>query len=102
MKQSKRHLRRSPIIKGLWLALAGLALLMLLVPGLAIAKKRPPASLYWGAQIDAQITGEAAPWDMDPVSRFEEIAGKGLSLIEFSAPFAECGDGGCVMMRFPT
>jgi hypothetical protein len=102
MKQSKRHLGGQSPVRGLWLAVAGLALLMLLLPGLAAAKKRPPASLYWGAQIDAQITGEAAPWDMTPVSRFEDIAAKGLSLIEFSAPFAECGVGGCVMMRFPT
>jgi mannan endo-1,4-beta-mannosidase len=84
----------------LGLALAALAVL-LLVPGAAAAKKRPPASLYWGAQIGDQMTGEAAPWDMTPVHRFEQIAGKGLSLIEFSAPFAECGDGGCVMTRFP-
>ena len=78
-----------------------LAVLFLFLSGTAAAKKRPPASLYWGAQIGDQITGEAAPWDMNPVYDLERIAGKGLSLVEFSAPFAECGDGGCVMTRFP-
>jgi hypothetical protein len=79
-----------------------LASLLLLAPGMATAKKRPPASLYWGAQIGNQMTGEEAPWDMTPVYRFQEIADKGLSLIEFGSPFAECGEGGCVMTRFPT
>lgn len=81
---------------------AVLAAAFLLLPGAAAAKKRPPASLYWGAQIGDQMTGEAAPWDMNPVYRFEHVAGKGLSLIEFASPFAECGEGGCVMTRFPT
>jgi hypothetical protein len=73
---------------------------LLLVPG-AGAAKRPPASLYWGAQIGDQITGEAATWDMTPVYRFQHVADKGLSLIEFGSPFAECGGGGCVMTKFP-
>jgi hypothetical protein len=47
------------------------------------------------------MTGEAAPWDMEPVYRFEKIAGKGLSLVEFSAPFAECGSAGCTFIKFP-
>ena len=87
----------------LWGGLFALALASLLVPGGAIAKKRPPASLYWGAQIGDQMTGEAAPWDMNPVFRFQNIADKGLSLIEFGAPFAECNDdgSGCVTTRFP-
>ncbi|MGN6217165.1 MAG: glycoside hydrolase family 26 protein [Solirubrobacterales bacterium] len=79
-----------------------LASSLLLAPGAAVAKKRPPASLYWGAQIGEQMTGEAAPWDMVPVQRFQNLAGKGLSLIEFSAPFAECDAGGCTMTKFPS
>ncbi|HEX6455152.1 MAG TPA: glycosyl hydrolase [Solirubrobacterales bacterium] len=78
-----------------------LASSLLLLPGVAMAKKLPPTSLYWGAQIGDQMTGEAAPWDMSPVYRFEEIAGKGLSLVEFGSPFAECGSGSCVMTNFP-
>jgi Glycosyl hydrolase family 26 len=75
---------------------------LLLAPGAAAAKKRPPASLYWGAQVGDQITGEAAPWDMGGVLRLQQIAGKGLSLIEFGSPFAECGSGGCLQTKFPT
>jgi hypothetical protein len=80
-----------------------LACLVLLVlgPGSAAAKQRRPASLYWGAQIGQQITGEKAPWDMAAVSEFQKVAGKGLSLIEFSSPFAECSPG-CVATKFPT
>jgi hypothetical protein len=78
-----------------------LASFLLVAPAAAAAKQRPPASLYWGAQIGDQMTGEAAPWDMTPVYRFQNIAGKGLSLIEFGSPFAECGDSGCVMTKFP-
>jgi Glycosyl hydrolase family 26 len=79
-----------------------LASLLLLAPGAAVAKKRPPSSLYWGAQIGDQMTGEAAPWDMNPVYRFERLVGKGLSMIEFAAPFAECSSGGCTFIKFPT
>jgi mannan endo-1,4-beta-mannosidase len=75
---------------------------LLFAPGVAAAKKKPPNSLYWGAQIGDQMTGEAAPWDMNAVSRFEQIAGKGLSLIEFGSPFAECGSSGCTMTKFPS
>ena len=90
-------------VSRLWGGVVALALVSLLVPGAAVAKKRPPTSLYWGAQIGDQMTGEAAPWDMNPVLRFQNIADKGLSLIEFGAPFAECNDdgSGCVMTRFP-
>jgi hypothetical protein len=91
---------------GPWLLRAGLACLfacsLLFAPGAAVAKKKPPASLYWGAQIGDQMTGEAAPWDMNAAFRFQQIAGKGLSLLEFGSPFAECGSAGCVMTKFPT
>jgi hypothetical protein len=91
---------RFPLLRAGLAAL--LAALLLLAPGTAAAKKRPPNSLYWGAQIGEQMTGEAAPWDMNPVYRFERIAGKGLSLIEFGSPFAECSSSGCTMTKFPT
>ncbi|HEY0317908.1 MAG TPA: glycosyl hydrolase [Solirubrobacterales bacterium] len=84
------------------LACAFAAGFLLAAPAAGAAESKPPASLYWGAQIGAQMTGEAAPWDMRPVKRFENIAGKGLSLIQFAAPFAQCGAGGCVMESFPT
>jgi Glycosyl hydrolase family 26 len=76
------------------------ALLMLAVlgmPGSAAAKPRP---LYWGAWIGPQLTGEEAPWDMDAATQFEERVGRGLSLIEFSAPFAQC-EPTCHLNPFP-
>ena len=35
--------------------------------------------------IGNQLTGEAPPWDMRAVDAFEQIAGKGLSLLSFSS-----------------
>jgi hypothetical protein len=62
----------------------------------------PGAPLYWGATIGDQITGEQAPWDMGAVSHFEAMAGKGVSLVNFFAPFAECGGSKCSYFKFPT
>ncbi|HET7509667.1 MAG TPA: glycosyl hydrolase [Solirubrobacterales bacterium] len=98
--QGKRERKRQGRL--LWAGVACLLVSALLLPGVAVAKKRPPASLYWGAQIGDQMTGEAAPWDMVPVQRFQHLSGKGLSLIEFSSPFAECDSNGCEMTKFPS
>jgi hypothetical protein len=57
-------------------------------------------SLYWGAWIGDQLTGTQAPWDMSAVSRFEQMAGKKLSLIHFSSPFANCAST-CYDYGFP-
>jgi len=62
----------------------------------------PGAPLYWGATIGDQITGEQAPWDMGAVSKFESMAGKGVSLVNFFAPFAECGGSKCSFFKFPS
>jgi len=70
------------------------------LPGQASAK-RPPQPLYWGAQIGDQLTGEAAPWDMNALSVFQGLARKPLSLISFSAPFAECDGSDCTYINFP-
>src|SRR4051794_36953638 len=72
---------------------------LLLVPAAGGAKPRP---MYWGAWIGDQLTGEQAPWDMSAVSRFEGLVHKGLSLIEFSAPFFDCTKTPCSPYRFPT
>jgi hypothetical protein len=71
--------------------------LALWAPALAAAK---PRSLYWGAWIGRQLTGEEAPWDMDAATQFEERVGHRLSLIEFSAPFASC-EPDCHFNPFP-
>jgi hypothetical protein len=78
----------------------GFALLCLILPGTASAAKQRP--LYWGAWIGKQLTGSEPPWDMSGVSRFEETAQKGLSLVEFSAPFFDCRVSPCSSYSFPT
>ncbi len=59
------------------------------------------APLYWGATIGDQLTGEQAPWDMGAVSKFEETAGKKLSMVNFFSPFANCSSK-CSFYKFPT
>jgi hypothetical protein len=74
-----------------------LALALAAQVGTASASSRP---FYWGAWIGPQLTGEEAPWDMDAADQFEGRVGRGLSLIEFSAPFATCG-ATCHFNPFP-
>jgi hypothetical protein len=69
---------------------------------LAHASVGPEQSLYWGATIGDQITGTQAPWDMNAVADFEAMGGKGLSLVNFFAPFANCSTSPCSFYRFPT
>jgi hypothetical protein len=69
--------------------------------GGATPSSGPHLPLYWGATIGDQITGEQAPWDMSAVSRFEGMAGKQLSLINFFSPFADCGGSHCSFYKFP-
>jgi hypothetical protein len=64
-----------------------------------LAKQR---GIYWGAWIGSQLTGGQPPWDMSAVSHFSGLVGKGLSLLEFAAPFADCGSSPCTFYRFPT
>jgi hypothetical protein len=64
--------------------------------------KQPPKPLYWGAMIGKQLTGKAPPWDMNAVTEFEAMTGKGLSLLGFSAPFADCYVHPCTSFPFPT
>lgn len=65
-------------------------------------EKRPPAPLYWGAQIGDHLTGEAAPWDMSAVDRFVRMTKKKPSLISFSTPWANCRQKPCEFYSFPT
>jgi hypothetical protein len=57
--------------------------------------------LYWGAWIDTHLTGGQPPWDMSAVDTFERLAGKGMSLIQFSTPFYDCHSSQCTPYRFP-
>jgi hypothetical protein len=63
-------------------------------------RTQPPA--YWGAWIGSQMTGEAPPWDMRPVSQLEALLGKGLSLLGLGSAFADCNPAPCRFFEFPT
>jgi len=78
-------------------AAASLCLLGLGLGATSSAAARAPASLYWGAQIGT----EGAPWEMTGVYKFQHRVDKGLSLIEFSSPFADCSSGSCQLIPFP-
>jgi mannan endo-1,4-beta-mannosidase len=60
-----------------------------------------PVSLYWGASIGDQLSGDQPPWDMSALSEFEGMTGKGLSLVHFMAPFAQCTSSRCSYYDFP-
>ena len=78
------------------------ALALCLSLGTAGAEAKAPAQpLYWGAQIGSQLTGEAAPWDMNALATFQSFTRKPLSLISFNAPFAECQGRSCEFINFP-
>ncbi|HYJ21595.1 MAG TPA: glycosyl hydrolase [Solirubrobacterales bacterium] len=67
-------------------------------------KVTPPKQrgIYWGAWIGTQLTGGQPPWDMSAVSHFSGMVGKGLSLLQFAAPFADCSKSPCDFYEFPT
>jgi hypothetical protein len=60
-------------------------------------------SIYWGAWIGKQLTGTQPPWDMSSVDKLEGMTGKKLSILNFSAPFANCPTSGasCSYYKFP-
>jgi len=60
-----------------------------------------PKSIYWGAWIGNHLTGTEAPWDMSAVAKLEQTAGKKLSIVNFSAPFANCSGSSCSFYNFP-
>jgi hypothetical protein len=73
------------------------------VPGAPEQKaKLTGKTLYWGAQIGSQLTGTLPPWDMRPARKFEQIAGKRMSIISFSASFVSCAGSKCSYNEFPT
>jgi len=79
------------------------SLLLLVAAAPAFAKQGKPAQpLYWGGVIGKQLTGEAPPWDLNALTKFEQLAGKGASLLAFSSPFADCSAKPCAYFPFPT
>ncbi|HKH64924.1 MAG TPA: Ig-like domain-containing protein [Solirubrobacterales bacterium] len=63
---------------------------------------KPSGPIYWGAWIGNQLTGQEAPWDMNAVAKFESSVGKSLSMVQFSAPFANCYSSPCKFYGLPT
>jgi hypothetical protein len=61
----------------------------------------PAGPIFWGAWIGDQLTGDEAPWDMGAVAKFEQMAGKPASVINFSSPFADCSRTPCDYYEFP-
>jgi hypothetical protein len=57
--------------------------------------------IYWGAWIGNQLTGDEAPWDTSAIAKFEGMAGKAASAINFSSPFADCSKSPCDFYEFP-
>src|SRR6185436_3019158 len=55
-----------------------------------VAKPGPPRAMYWGAWIGKGLTGTDAPYDMSGVTKFQNMVGKPLSLVEWSLPFQDC------------
>jgi chitodextrinase len=70
------------------------------VPG--PAAKSAPRSIYWGAWIGSQLTGAQAPWDLSAIDRFQELAGKPISVLNFSSAFYDCSRTPCQPEPFPT
>lgn len=74
---------------------------VLIGPVSAEASSKKARPLYWGAVIGSQLTGTAAPWDLGAVSAFEANVRKGVSLLPFSSPFADCSTSPCSYFGFP-
>jgi hypothetical protein len=66
------------------------------------AKKKPrkPPPSYWGGWIGPQLTGGEAPYDMNAVHAFQNLLGKGLSVVEWSRPWADCNFSPCKFLEF--
>lgn len=94
--KSKRRWQRSRLA----IVLAATACCVLAPAGSVHAA--PVRPLYWGGVIGKQLTGEAPPWDMNALYQFEQLAGKGASLLDFSSPFADCSTDPCTFFNFPT
>ena len=97
------HQRRRPLLPRSIAApfLVLIALLAAALPAASAAKT--PRPLYWGAIIGDEFTGTPPPWDMQAAVDFSQSVGKSPSLLQFSAPFADCTHGPqCTFYGFPT
>lgn len=93
---------KSRLGRALTLAALGLLCFASAAPAAAKQGKRPPPQpLYWGAQVGEQLTGEAAPWDINALYAFETLARKPVAISSFNQPFAECSGSDCKFINFP-
>jgi hypothetical protein len=60
----------------------------------------PQRQVLWGAEIGPQLTGTAAPWDMNAVTAFQDVVGKAPSIVAFNIPFEACSPT-CNYYPFP-
>jgi hypothetical protein len=88
MTSPSRPRRGSGLVGARLVAVAALTVLVL--PGARASAPEAPAAaeparqLYWGAYVSGGPYGqEDAPWDMTSLDRFEEHAGKRVSLLEW-------------------
>lgn len=70
----------------------------LAAPGASPASTR---SMLWGAELGTQFTGSQPPWDMTPVSDFQQSVGKAPGILPFNIPFTDCSSQ-CGWYWFPT
>jgi mannan endo-1,4-beta-mannosidase len=61
-----------------------------------------PRSIYWGAWIGSQLTGARAPWDLSAIDRFQQLAAKPISVLNFASTFYDCSSAPCRAEAFPT
>lgn len=76
--------------------------MLAIAAALVFAAPAPAASVYWGANIGPHLTGGQPPYDMAAADSFEALAGKRMSLIGFSLPWAYCFTQPCEFRGFPT
>ncbi len=100
---SRLDLKRHSLAQFGALFLALIACCALAAGATAAGKGRHPRPkpVLWGAWIGDQITGTDAPWDMNAVTFFEQMLGKGMSLVEFSSPWQDCRREPCRPFGFP-
>jgi hypothetical protein len=65
-------------------------------PQATASGRRARKRKYWGAWI------ENAPWNMRAVRNFERRAGKGVSIVHWGSPFADCSSRPCSFYAFPS
>lgn len=78
-----------------------LGLLLWQMPAQQAAAQAADKSIYWGALIDgATYGGQDAPWDRHTIDKFEEHAGKRISILHWGQAWWYCGNKTCNYQDF--